>query len=168
MEKDKIEITEENNKADIDQWFQDASEQTFDTLPEFIRHVMNDYDHDYGTVCHAISACAVATAWACDKMEGAYGGITGFQAGFIMWGFIRHWRYTNNKCGLKILDYDNLLYPQYDYKFEKAISESRWKTVQKQAERLLKEDEFACHDVVDHWKSIVDGNLPFGFKIGDE
>ena len=42
-----ISITEENNKADIDQWFQDAAKQTFDTLPEFIRHVMNDYVHDY-------------------------------------------------------------------------------------------------------------------------
>ena len=161
-------ITEENNKADIDQWFQDAAKQTFDTLPEFIRHVMNDYVHDYGTVCHAISACAVATAWACNKMEGACGGITGFQAGFIMWGFIRHWSYEHNTCGLKILDYDKLLYPQYGYKFEKAISESRWKTVQEQAKRLLKDKEFADHDVVDHWKSIVDGNLPFGFKIGDE
>ena len=166
--KNPISITEENNKADIDQWFQDAAKQTFDTLPEFIRHVMNDYVHDYGTVCHAISACAVATAWACNKMEGACGGITGFQAGFVMWVFIRHWAYKNNKCGMKLLDYDNLLYPQCGYKFEKTISESVWKTVQEEAKRLLSERDYAHPYVIEHWKSIVDGNLPFGFKIGDE
>lgn len=163
-----ISITEENNKADIDQWFQDAAKQTFDTLPEFIRHVMNDYVHDYGTVCHAISACAVATAWACDKMEGACGGITGFQADFVMWSFIRHWSYEYNTCGLKILDYDNLLYPQYEYKFDKTISERQWKTVQEQAERLLSELDYAHPAVIKHWKSIVDGKLPFGFEIGDD
>lgn len=163
-----ISITEENNKADIDQWFQDAAEQTFDTLPEFIRHVMNDYYHDYGTVCHAISACAVATAWACTKMDGACGGITGFQAGFVMWGFIRHWTYTNNKCGMKLLDYDNLLFPQYGYKFEKTISEETWRVVQTHAKSLLSERIDAHPAVIEHWKSIVDGNLPFGFKIGDD
>ena len=166
--KNPISITEENNKADIDQWFQDAAKQTFDTLPEFIRHVMNDYVHDYGTVCHAISACAVATAWACNGMEGANGGITGFQAGFIMWGFILHWSYEHNTCGLKILDYDKLLYPQYGYKFEKTISESRWKTVQEYAKRLLSERDYAHPSVIKHWKSIVDGKLPFGFRIGDD
>ena len=166
--KNPISITEENNKADIDQWFQDAAKQTFDTLPEFIRHVMNDYAHDYGTVCHAISACAVATAWACNEMEGACGGITGFQAGFIMWNFIRHWTYTNNKCGMKILDYDNLLYPQYGYKFEKTISKETWGAVQTHAKSLLSERIDAHPAVIAHWKSIVDGNLPFGFKIGDD
>lgn len=168
MEKDKIAITEESNKADIDQWFQDAAEQTFDTLPEFIRHVMNDYAHDYGTVCHAISACAVATAWACNRMEGARGGITGFQAGFVMWDFILHWIYTNNECGIKLINYDDLLFPQYEYKFEKTISKKSWEAVQSQAKRFISEKDYAHPSVIEHWKSIIDGELPFGFKIGDD
>ena len=36
---------------------------------------------DYGTVCHAIALSAVART--------AQGGITGFQAGAVMWEFIK-------------------------------------------------------------------------------
>ena len=165
-------ITEENDRAEIDSWFKQAGEQTFETLPEFIRHVMNDYEHDYGTVCHAIAACSVATAWACDRMEGARGGITGFQAGFVMWGFIRHWEYTGNKCGLKIIDYDKLLFPQYESYFQKTISPDVWRAVQKEAKQKY-DDVCArgggCSDAVfKHWKRIADGNLPFGLKVSKE
>lgn len=156
-------ITEENNRADIDEWFAEAEKQTFETLPEFIRHVMNGYKHDYGTVCHAISACAVATANACNRMEGACGGITGFQAGFVMWGFIRHWLYEYNKCGLKMVDYDDLLFPQYEYKFEKTIDKRTWEAVQKQAKKNLEENPSAA--VAYHWKSIVEGKVPFGLVV---
>ena len=166
-------ITEEDNREDIEQWFADAKEQTFETLPEFIRHVMNDYIHDYGTVVHAIGACAVATAWACNRMDGARGGITGFQASFVMWDFVRRWSYNNNKCGLRLVDFDNLLYPQYADRFAHTIPKSTWESVQKQAkEELGKRDSekpFApVNRVVEHWKSIAAGNVPFGLTVVDD
>ena len=40
-------ISEEQNLKKI--WFEEAKEQTIETLPMFINHIMNDYDHDYGT-----------------------------------------------------------------------------------------------------------------------
>jgi hypothetical protein len=40
--KNPISITEENNKADIDQWFQDAAKQTFDTLFKADSHRMKE------------------------------------------------------------------------------------------------------------------------------
>ena len=33
-----------------------------------------------------------------------------------MWEFIKHWNYTDNKTGMKMVNYDDMLYPQYDYK----------------------------------------------------
>ncbi len=147
-----------------------------------------------------------------------------------------------NKCGLRLLDMDNLLYPQYEYKFH-SIDSDTWKSVQKEAankiyeskvahEKYLKDteryrldlDKFkedvkkfelkhpeypkyednpkfyehlgcgtveewdkekqkeetgflfaprepydgAAHPkVVAHWKSIVNGNIPFGLRIED-
>ena len=170
-------VIAEENKDEIKAWFDEAKNQTFDTLPEFIRHVMNDYAHDYGTVCHAISACTVATAWACNRMEGARGGITGFQAGFVMWGFIKHWQYESNKTGLRIVDYDNLLFPQYASYFQKTISPDIWQAVQKEAKRRYDDacasfnagNGVGCADAVFmHWKRIKDGNLPFGLKVSEE
>lgn len=150
------------------EWFKDAFDQTFETLPAFMKHVMDDYQHDYGTVCHAISACAIAAASAADTMDGACGGITGFQAGFIMWDFIKHWLYEGNKTGLKIIDWDNMLYPQYEYKFDKTISKSLWEKIQEQAKESLKNAPNAVESVVEHWQSIVDGKVPFGYKVIDD
>lgn len=163
----KIAITEEMHLEK--EWFEDAKKQTLETLPTFIDHVMNDYDHDYGTVCHAISACAVAAAWAANESEGACGGITGFQSGFVMWDFVRYWSRPNNKCGMRLLDYDDMLYPQSDYKFEKTISKSVWESLQKRAKENLECIDHPVHEnVLAHWRSIADGKVPFGYTVEDK
>jgi len=149
------------------QWFEDAREQTLDTLMGFINHVMNDYVHDYGTLCHAVSACAVAAAWAANSSEGARGGITGFQASFVMWDFIRYWLHSHNKCGLMMIDFDNMLYPQYEYRFDKTIPKDVWELLQKQAAEKLKDLDGCSDRVADHWRSIVNGNVPFGYRVVD-
>lgn len=145
------------------EWFEEARKQTLDTLSQFIDHLMTDYYHDYGTVCHAIAASALAATYAADSAP--QGGITGFQASFIMWDFIKQWMKSNNKCGLKLVDYDDILYPQYKYKFDKTISQNTWEAIQKEAKRLLKEADYAVDEVRVHWQSIVDGNVPFGYKV---
>lgn len=165
---EKAKITEEMRLEK--EWFEEAAKQTLETLPKFVDHVMNDYEHDYGTVCHAISACAIAAAWAANHSEGACGGITGFQAGFIMWDFIRQWQYPNNKTSLKIVNYDDMLYPQHGRKFEKSIPKRTWEGIQKEAERRLKEtgNPFVHPDVKAHWESIVAGQVPFGYAVCED
>lgn len=122
-----------------EEWFKEAKEMTLEKLPEFLRHLMEDYQHDYGTICHALSAGAIATAWALDRHHN--GGITGFQSGFVMWDFVRNWSFSSNKCGLKIVDYDNLLYPQYGYRFDKTMTKDIWESIQKQAKEKIEEYE---------------------------
>lgn len=146
------------------EWFADAEKQTLESLPDFINHVMNDYIHDYGTVVHAVAACAIAAAWAANEADGARGGITGFQAGFVMWDFVLQWQFKNNKSGLRILDFDKLLYPQYSDRFEKVIDPKQWEKLQELARNNL-EDRDACDEVREHWASIVDGKVPFGFRV---
>jgi hypothetical protein len=66
---------------------------------------------------------------------------------------------------LRLLNYENLLYPQYEDKFEKIISKDTWEWLQKEAKKKLKE---RAHPIVKkHWKNIVAGNIPFGFKVED-
>lgn len=147
------------------EWFEQAAEiKTIDQLTEFINHLLGDYEHDYGTVCHAIGAAAVATAWYGAHVKG----ITGFQASFVMWDFITHWTKTGNKCGLKLVDYDDFLYPQFRYKFEKTISEDTWRHIQELGKNNLESNEVACIEVRDHWKNIVCGIVPFGYTVEDD
>ena len=147
------------------EWFAEAGKMTIDKLPAFIDKMMNGFHHDYGTAVHAVSACALAAAWAACDIEG----LTGFQAGFVMWDFIKGWTKTGNKTGLKLVDYDSMLYPQYQYKFEKLISQETWESIQKEAKRRIKEDGDHAHPlVVEHWKSIIEGVIPFGYKIGED
>lgn len=149
-----------------EEWFDQAENvYTVEDLTAFVNHVMFDYSHDYGTACHAITACALAAAWLGSHAEH----ITGFQASLIMWGFIFKWWKKNNKCGLKMIDYDDMLFPQYSYKFEKTISSGYWDAIQKEAENLLsKNNDHASPDVVKHWESIVSGEVPFGYIVKDE
>jgi hypothetical protein len=166
---DKVVITEEMRLEK--EWFKQAHEQKLETLPEFMNHILNDYCHDYGTICHAISACALAAAWAANSSD--QGGITGFQSSAVMWDFVRQWAYKNNKTSLRIIDYDNMLYPQYKSYFEnKTIDQSTWKALQNEAKRRLDEidsgKEPAADSVISHWKSIVNGVVPFGYKIRND
>ena len=85
-----------------------------------------------------------------------------------MWDFIKDWSFSGNKCGLRIVDYDNMLYPQYDDKFEKTISASIWESLQKEAAENLKDRPTAHPTVIAHWQSIVDGKVPFGYTVKDD
>lgn len=159
--KEKKKITEEMKEHE--KWYEEATEITLEELPSFINHLVNDYGHDYGTICHAMTAGAIATMWAMDKED--CGGITGFQANAIMWLFIRHWIKRHNKVGLKLVDYDYLLYPQYRDDFDKVLQPSTFAKLQEAAKENLQDSEHAHPSVIAHWKSIVDGIAPFGYEV---
>lgn len=145
-------------------WYEVAKEQTMETLPEFIK-ILSEIAIGYDSYPHAMSASAIATMWAMDKAPN--GGITGFQASYIMWQIIQHWMYPTNKCGLRMLDYDDMLFPQYSHKFSKVIDHETWTSLQTEAERRLSEEVDGCThpDVIKHWRSIVNGIVPFGYTV---
>lgn len=142
--------------------------ETFEDLTEFLKHIEENCNCGYGEAPRAMAQASLAVAWyLADKF-----GITGFQAGFVMWDFIRDWSFRSNRTGLRIVDYDNMLYPQYDDKFEKTITPYIWEAIQKAAKENLAEDGtrgyYAHPDVRAHWESIVAGNVPFGYSVKDD
>ena len=146
------------------EWFAEATKMELDRLPAFIDKILHGYNHDYGTACHAVAACALAAAWAACGDDCI--GLSGFQAGFVMWDFIRNWTYTNNQTCMKIVNYDDMLYPQYEHKFEKSITKETFESIQKIARKNLEEKGYAHPAVIKHWQSIVDGEIPFGYVEG--
>lgn len=138
--------------------------KTFEDLTAFLKDVEDNYGNGYGDAPRAIAQATLAVAW---HLADVYG-ITGFQAGFVMWDFIKDWNYSDNKCGLKIVDYDNMLYPQYGYKFEKTIRSDTWLAIQEEAKTRLAERDGVHPAVKDHWEKIAAGDIPFGYTISNE
>lgn len=161
------EITEADSKELIDAWFAEAETQTLASLPVFIGRLCDDYRHDYGTVCHAIAAAAVGAAWAVNDSKAAQGGITGFQAGAVMWEFMRRW--NRIECPARLVRYEEMLWPQYAYVFEKTISREvmDW-LVAKAKEYLADASERMVPEVRQHMESIASGTPPFGYTVRPE
>lgn len=163
-EKERITVTEQD--APQKEWFAQAKTQTVETLADFCRHLMDDYQHDYGTVVHAVAACALAAAYAADRHS--RGGITGFQGGFVMWDFIAEWQGLQDRP-LRLVQFENMLYPQYDDSFDKTITPDTWAWIQAEAKKRLDEGPSpVAGRVWEHWRSIaVDGVVPFGYRVAE-
>lgn len=156
---EKKQITEE---MDVHKdWYERARKMTMKELPEFIRHLNEDFIHDYGTRCHAVAASAVATAWASCSVQG----LTVFQAGAVMWEFITHWNQSPGDP-LVLLNQADAAYPQYEYKFKSITTYGLEKVREKAAEGL--KENIAHPDVIAHWKKIQAGEIPFGLRVRDE
>ena len=93
------------------------------------------------------------------------GGITGFQAGFIGWAAIMEFMGIKKDSPVRIVKYENMLYPQYRENFDKTISQETWKYLQEEARKNLEENSSANPRVIEHWQSIVDGKVPFGYEV---
>jgi hypothetical protein len=142
------------------QWQAEAKEMTLEKLPEFLQR-LSEHEHDYGTICRAIAAAGIAAMWAVER--GPQGGITGFQAGCIIWDVIEGWG-SFDKGPKRMQCYHTMLYPQYEHAF-RCISASTWEWLQKEAEKNLGERNGVDPKVAAHWQSIVDGAVPFGYRI---
>lgn len=147
------------------QWYEDARKVTADSLPVFVQHLTEDYSHDYGTICHAMAAAAIAAASAIDS--GPQGGITGFQGGAVMWQFISNWSGDYKDKPLRLLNYADMLFPQYERKFRKTISAETHRWLVAEAAKMLADNESAASRVRAHWQQIADGAVPFGYVVAE-
>lgn len=151
----------EEDKVHV-QWYEEARKQTLDTLPDFLKKLTTNYQHDYGTICHAIAAAAVGAAWAVEHSP--QGGITGFQGGAVMWEFMKHWNGIEFPAWLR--KGQDMLYPQYEEEFT-TISKETWAWLQAEARKKLSADPKQPGRVADHWRAIVDGKVPFGYGVSE-
>lgn len=123
------------------------------------------FNHDYGTIVYGCMAAMTAAFQVIN--EGPQGGITGFQAGCLGHELIQKFMMTQPPY--RIMDYNNMLYPQYSDKFEKVISSDTWNDLKEKAQKSLNENALSTHpSVIAHWQSIVNGNVPFGYSVKQE
>lgn len=160
-------ITEEQGVHE--QWNKDAKEVTLETLPEFIRHLLEDYHHDYGTKCRAVAVGAIAAAEAMNsEMK-----LSVFQTGFVMWEFMRQWMGWTDEP-LRIIQYKNMLNPSYENDFDKVIPGHVADYLKEEATKKLNEtatlkangrDPGVGEAILTHWEKLAAGEIPFGYKV---
>lgn len=138
--------------------------ESFEELVSFLEKIKDNYGSGYGEAPRAIAQAALATAYYLADKEF---GITGFQANFVMWDFLFDWQFPSNECGLKIVNYDDMLLPQNEHRFEKVISKETFAKLQVKAkDNLINRDlDYVHGSVLKHWQSIANGNVPFGYVI---
>lgn len=134
--------------------------KTVEELKTFAKKC-SELPQDYGSICVTVAAMAIAGAWCANAFPN--GGITGFQAGAIMWEFLGEW--NDVKFPAKLVEYEEMLYPQYEEKFQKTINKETWKFLQTEASKMLLEDDRGVPSVREHWLSIQRGEIPFGYTI---
>lgn len=171
MRKFKITATTENEfKEQVYEISNNIS--TIRELVKFIKF-LNKTPLDYGSIVYA--QCAVMLATQRVMNSGKHDGITVFQAGFIGWEMVKKFMRVGD-CGLSIIDWREMLYPQYKERFEKTISSDIFKRLQEKAKEIITKadsgedmNECSLHpEVRKHMESIVNGEVPFGYTIKDE
>ncbi|MDD4615181.1 MAG: hypothetical protein PHI40_07260 [Caldisericia bacterium] len=163
---DKVDKVDKELNEASKKWIGEAEKiKTVDQLAKFITHLKKDYDHDYGSIILAMRAGMVATFHVMDEDEG----ITGFQADILFKSLMMEMLYRDNKCGVRLIDFDKMLYPQHKSSFT-TISKDTWDKVQAEAKAKVKALQGipAAPEVKAHWQSIIDGKVPFGLKVKEK
>jgi len=144
MAKDISELTEKELRD-----FEIPSFKTKKELMKFINDLVKR-KHDYGTSVYAMSMSAVATF----NYVASQLGVSGFQASCADMDILTRTR--NLKHGFRILDYSNLLYPQYlnDEHFPnyKTLIKKKKEWLAKEAKNLLENNKKAHETVKKHWE----------------
>ena len=115
--------------------------------------VLVNRQNDYGTCVYAMSIAAEAAFnFVAHKL-----GTTDFQANCADMDFLK--RIRGYKSGFAILNYENLLYPQYRekfdrYQFDALIAENK-EELRDVARELLAKNKNPHPDVKSHWERIA-------------
>ena len=123
-------------------------------LIRFIRNITKEND-EYGKAVYCMSLASVATFQYMSHILG----VTGFQASCADMDFLSR---TRNLEMWEILSYEDMLYPQYNYKFENVITRDVFNWMRNKAEINITSHPDAHPDVITHWRNIVKGIVPLG------
>ena len=144
------------------EWYELAKKQKLETLSAFISGLVNDYEHDFGTIIHAVAASALAAAHAVNNSE--TGDLDPIQGGAVMAEFVKNW--LGLQAPFRVVNYEDFLYPQYARRHKKVISQQVWAWLQEEATNQLKNKCTYLEAAYEtHWRSIVKGEVPFGYKV---
>lgn len=135
-----------------------------DDLEELILNVQNRRQ-THSTACHGAMAVMIA---AFNVIQNTFN-LSEYQRGCVGWEVVKEFMILDKNAPAQLLDFSNMLYPHGEEKFSRTITRKNWEWIQKQAQKKIdgvnKSEAPHSAKTFDHWKSIVDGNVPFGFDV---
>lgn len=131
--------------------------KTIGQFEQLLEDVKKD-SNDYGAI---IEACATMMNASFNLLSP---GLTGFQAGCLMWMMIIQYGSYGEGSNLQLINWNDLIYPQYADKFN-SIDKDTWEQVQKYATDELEKWSGGSEEVKAHIITVAQGKLPFGLKI---
>ncbi len=147
------------------EWLEKAKHVSREELPSFIDETMKKGD-GYFDLIYAVSSCCIATMHACAN------GMTGYQASRVPLIFLQNINGTGTKIGFKVVDYDNMMYPQYEYYFKVTLTKDMMEALQEEAIKKLEEyadrpneDKMIAPSVLKHWIKLATGEPPYGLEV---
>ena len=164
----KIALDEKRDAEIWKKWFEEARRSRLDdgSLLKFLKRLVGKYEHDYGTIVHAMTAAAIAGAYAVD--HSSQGGITGFQHSCFIMDLLEKERFSNNKFGFFIRDIDDILYPQHQDKFCKLkITRKLADRISREATMNLATTDRCASSVRDWWRRLANGDFPRWVEIDE-
>jgi len=155
------EQSDEFKKIEAD-WYKEVNTLTSKAkLDKFIKKLMTEYQHDFGTSLRALAVVVNATIRYYGK------GLTKLQAMFLLFTLMRKTFELDDKVGLQIVQYENIFLPETLSHFKFAIEKGQHETIMDMAKGYLKKYTEADKDVQDHWVKLANGWLPECISICD-
>ena len=167
-------MTEENDlkrtpeEPDPKEFYEKYSEKkdsvkNTEDLSAFLEELMSQR-HGYSSICEAFILGMQATIKAMDRHDN--GGITGFQHGWILGQLLV--KEKGIKHGIRIVNYDDFCYPYYEDHFNpKTIPRNIFESIQKEVVGRIENSPDVNPKVMEHWKSIAEGKVPFGWSLSE-
>lgn len=155
----KLQIREIENKELIDELYSRKISSKEDLI-SMINQV-EEYYPDYGASCHVVAALMLAAG----RYSSYRYDVTNFMAGCVIWEVIERFG-VFGKGKKAIINWANMLYPQYDYTMPRSIDRKTFEWV---VALSKKEDLTRGTDaVINRIKCLQQGNVPEGFYIRKE
>jgi hypothetical protein len=132
-------------------------------LTSYIEEVKEKYNTSYNDAVYGPALAAIAAF----NYTASQMGLSGFQASYSEMLFLEKLR--NIKHGFKILNFDNLLYPQYLHDFDlsaETLIRKNLDELKKAAKEELNSSPNAAQEVRDHWTYITE--IPDSERIEDD
>lgn len=161
--KQKQETASEALARHVSPWYGKANSVDLGDLQDFIKGLCFNHKHSIESRAHAMAAGAIAGMMTtCNNIPGL-GVLTNDEASVVARLFIKHC--LNLKGHVDLIKYEDMLYPQYEYKFpDKTISPEVYEWLKQEASRLYG-TKSGIPEVRDHWADIIGGKVPFGYKV---
>jgi hypothetical protein len=142
-----------------EKWYEEARGQTLDTLPVFLKGLMDEYSHDEVTLTHAVTAGAMATISAMDAHP--EGGLTPSQNQLVFGLFLRKWARIEGPA--KVMSWAGLLNPKNEDQMVGVPKDvAHW--ISGLAKQALDNAKFQGQEQKDHLEKLAKGEMPWGFR----